>query len=125
MPNTFLQLVRELPNVGGDAKKVGYYTGIIVRIWQTLWQWILTKLQMSMHFVAAAATSFQWNRLSDHIGRKPVLLFCLAGVALSILLFGLSHSFWALVLRCFLRAHAQLRGTPTNSRLTADACTVR
>jgi hypothetical protein len=25
------QLVRELPNVGGDARKVGYYTGIIVR----------------------------------------------------------------------------------------------
>jgi hypothetical protein len=26
------QLVRELPNVGGDARKVGYYTGIIVRL---------------------------------------------------------------------------------------------
>ena len=26
------QLMRELPNVGGDARKVGYYTGIIVRI---------------------------------------------------------------------------------------------
>ncbi|KAH9059727.1 hypothetical protein EDB87DRAFT_1684367 [Lactarius vividus] len=24
------QLVRELPNVGGDARKVGYYTGTIV-----------------------------------------------------------------------------------------------
>jgi hypothetical protein len=26
------QLVRELPAVGGDARKVGYYTGIIVRL---------------------------------------------------------------------------------------------
>ena len=26
------QLLRELPNVGGDARKVGYYTGIIVRL---------------------------------------------------------------------------------------------
>jgi len=25
------QLVRELPDVGGDARKVGYYTGILVR----------------------------------------------------------------------------------------------
>ena len=25
------QLVRELPGVGGDARKVGYYTGIVVR----------------------------------------------------------------------------------------------
>src|SRR6266702_907941 len=26
------QLVRELPKVGGDARKVGYYTGIIVHL---------------------------------------------------------------------------------------------
>ncbi|KAI9452901.1 MFS general substrate transporter [Lactarius psammicola] len=86
------QLVRELPNVGGDARKVGYYTGIIV----------------SLHYAAEASTSFQWNRLSDHVGRKPVLLSCLVGTTLSILLFGLSHSFWALVLsRCF---HGAVKG---------------
>ncbi|KAH8979284.1 MFS general substrate transporter [Lactarius akahatsu] len=79
------QLVRELPDVGGDARKVGYYTGIIV----------------SLRYAAEAATSFQWNRLSDHVGRKPVLLSCLVGTTLSILLFGLSRSFWALALsRC-------------------------
>ncbi|KAH9039481.1 MFS general substrate transporter [Lactarius deliciosus] len=86
------QLVRELPDVGGDVRKVGYYTGIIV----------------SLHFAAEAATSFQWNRLSDHVGRKPVLLSCLVGTSLSILLFGLSHSFWALVLsRCL---HGAVKG---------------
>ncbi|KAH8985287.1 MFS general substrate transporter [Lactarius akahatsu] len=86
------QLVRELPNVGGDARKVGYYTGIIV----------------SLHFVANAATSFQWNRLSDHVGRKPILLSCLMGTTLSILLFGLSRSFLALALsRCL---HGALGG---------------
>jgi len=84
--------VRELPDVGGDARKVGYYTGIII----------------SLHHVADAATSFQWNRLSDHVGRKPVLLFCLLGTTVSILLFGLSHSFLALVLsRCL---HGAVRG---------------
>jgi len=86
------QLVRELPNVGGDARKVGYYTGMIV----------------SLSYAAEAATSFQWNRLSDHVGRKPVLLTCLVGTTISILLFGLSHSFWALVLsRCL---HGAVRG---------------
>ncbi|KAH9005438.1 MFS general substrate transporter [Lactarius hatsudake] len=79
------QLVRELPDVGGDARKVGYYTGIIV----------------SLRYAAEAVTSFQWNRLSDHVGRKPVLLACLVGTTLSILLFGLSRSFLALALsRC-------------------------
>ncbi|KAH9027362.1 MFS general substrate transporter [Lactarius hengduanensis] len=83
------QLVRELPEVGGDARKVGYYTGIIV----------------SLHYAAIAVTSFQWNRLSDHVGRKPVLLSCLVGTTLSTLLFGLSRSFWALVLsQCLLGA---------------------
>ncbi|KAI9443956.1 MFS general substrate transporter, partial [Lactarius indigo] len=76
------QLLRELPEVGGDARKVGYYTGIIA----------------SLYYVFAAATSFQWNRLSDHVGRKPVLLACLLGSTLSLLLFGLSRSFLALVL---------------------------
>ncbi|KAH9030854.1 MFS general substrate transporter [Lactarius deliciosus] len=79
------QLLRELPEVGGDARTVGYYTGIIV----------------SLYYVVGAVTSFQWNRLSDHVGRKPVLLSCLVGTTLATLLFGLSRSFWTLVLsRC-------------------------
>jgi len=84
--------VRELPNVGGDSRKVGYYTGMIV----------------SLHYAAEAATAFPWNRLSDHVGRKPILLFCLLGTTIAIVLFGLSHSFWALVLsRCL---HGAMRG---------------
>ncbi|KAF8267244.1 MFS general substrate transporter [Lactarius quietus] len=86
------QRVRELPDVGGDARKVGYYTGII----------------MSLHYASEAATAFQWNRLSDHIGRKPALLSCLVGTTIAILLFGLSHSFLALILsRCL---HGAVRG---------------
>ena len=45
----------------------------------------------------------QWNRLSDHIGRKPVLLICLIGVIISVIGFGLSRSFWAIVLWYFSR----------------------
>lgn len=39
-----------------------------------------------------------WGRLSDRIGRRPVLLVGLAGSAVSYLLFGLAGSFAALVL---------------------------
>ncbi|KAH9005453.1 MFS general substrate transporter [Lactarius hatsudake] len=90
----FNQLVRELPEVGGDARKVGYYTAIIT----------------SLRYAADAATSLQWNRLSDHVGRKPILFSSLVGATLAVLLFGLSRSFWALVLsRCLqgaMRGHS-------------------
>jgi MFS family permease len=79
------QLVSELPVVGGDEKKVGYYAGLIV----------------SLFFAAQAVTVLQWSRLSDKVGRKPVLLGGLLGTIVSSLLFGLSRSFWALVFsRC-------------------------
>jgi MFS family permease len=39
----------------------------------------------------------QWGRLSDRVGRKPVLMMGLFGVALSMASFGLSHSFLAIV----------------------------
>ncbi|KAH9027870.1 MFS general substrate transporter [Lactarius pseudohatsudake] len=104
-----IPLVRELPDVGGDVRKVGYYTGIIVRLTFSKRADVdQTACQVSLHYAAIAATSFQWNRLSDHVGRKPVLLSCLMGTSLSILLFGLSHSFWALVLsRCL---HGAVKG---------------
>ena len=58
---------------------------------------------MSLYFAAEAVTVLQWNRLSDHIGRKPVFLFGILGTALSITLFGLSRSFLALALWCVVR----------------------
>ncbi|KAN0119048.1 major facilitator superfamily [Russula decolorans] len=79
------QMVSELSIVGGDERKVGYYAGVLV----------------SLYFAAEAATILQWSRLSDYVGRKPVLLFGLLGTIVSIILFGLSRSFWALVFsRC-------------------------
>ncbi|KAH9059736.1 MFS general substrate transporter [Lactarius vividus] len=86
------QLVKEPPIVGGDERKVGYYTGIIV----------------FAHFAAEAVTVLHWNRLSDDIGRKPVLLLCLMGAIVSVIVFGLSRSFWALVFSRSL--HGALKG---------------
>ncbi|THU83159.1 MFS general substrate transporter [Dendrothele bispora CBS 962.96] len=79
------QLVSELDITGGDEKKVGYYAGLIE----------------SLFFATEALTVLQWSRASDHIGRKPVLMIGLAGSMISMLCFGLSRTFWALVIsRC-------------------------
>lgn len=39
-----------------------------------------------------------WGHVSDHVGRKPVILVGLFGVALSIVSFGLSKEFWMIIL---------------------------
>ncbi|KAH7926034.1 MFS general substrate transporter [Leucogyrophana mollusca] len=79
------QLVRELNITGGDEAKVGYYVGLIE----------------SIFFATEALTVLRWSRLSDRIGRKPVILIGLFGLCVSMLAFGLSRTFWTLVLsRC-------------------------
>ncbi|KAJ7690111.1 major facilitator superfamily domain-containing protein [Mycena rosella] len=74
------QLVSEV--IGGDKRKVGYYAE-------------------SLFFVTEAMTVLHWSSASDRIGRKPILLIGLLGSAISMLCFGLSRTFWALVVsRC-------------------------
>ena len=66
---------------------------------------------MSVYFAAEAVTVLQWCRLSDKVGRKPILLCGLLGTIVSNLLFGLSHSLPALVfryVRLLLEAHFTL-----------------
>ncbi|KAG1906449.1 MFS general substrate transporter [Suillus fuscotomentosus] len=79
------QLIRELGITRGDDAAVGYYAGIIE----------------SLFFVTQALTVLRWSRLSDRIGRKPVLVVGLLGACISMLCFGLSTTFWSLVIsRC-------------------------
>ncbi|KAJ6617519.1 MFS general substrate transporter [Mycena sp. CBHHK59/15] len=79
------KLVGELPITGGDEEKIGYYAGLIE----------------SLFFVTEAFTVLQWSRWSDHIGRKPILLMGLSGLSLSMISFGMSKSYGALVVsRC-------------------------
>ncbi|KAJ6546345.1 major facilitator superfamily domain-containing protein [Mycena sp. CBHHK59/15] len=71
------QLVSELDITGGDERKE------------------------SLFFLTEAMTVLQWSRASDHVGRKPILLIGLCGTALSMICFGLSRTFLALVVsRC-------------------------
>lgn len=66
---------------------MGYYVGIM----------------QSLFFATQAMTVLHWSRLSDVVGRKPVLLFGLFGLSLSMYCFGLSKTFRGLVIRCLLR----------------------
>ncbi|KIY45865.1 MFS general substrate transporter [Fistulina hepatica ATCC 64428] len=75
------QLVRELDVTGGDERRVGYYAGLIE----------------SIFFATEAVCVLHWSRASDHVGRKPILLIGTFGSMTSMLCFGLSRTFWALV----------------------------
>ncbi|KAG1881974.1 major facilitator superfamily domain-containing protein [Suillus tomentosus] len=79
------QLIREIGITRGDDAAVGYYVGLID----------------SLFFLAQALTVLGWSRLSDHIGRKPVLLIGVTGACISMICFGFSTAFWSLVMsRC-------------------------
>ena len=55
--------------------------------------------QQSLFFATQACTVLHWSRLSDHIGRKPVILTGLFGLSLSMYCIALSKTFWGLVFR--------------------------
>lgn len=44
--------------------------------------------------LAEFSTGVLWGRLSDKIGRKPVLLTGLVGTAISVLIFGFAKNLW-------------------------------
>ncbi|KAJ4480152.1 member of major facilitator superfamily multidrug-resistance, DHA1 sub-family [Lentinula aciculospora] len=76
------QLIRDIGITRGDETKVGYYVG----------------LMQSLFFLTQAMTVLHWSRISDRIGRKPVILTGLFGLSMSMYCFGLSTTFWGLVL---------------------------
>jgi len=111
-----MQLIRELDITGGDDRKIGYYAGLIVsrNVPQSVvailgqgsqfpsvheYHSTLPHLQESLFFVVQAFTTLYWSRLSDHVGRKPVLLIGLMGLSISNICFGLSTTFWTIVAR--------------------------
>ncbi|KAG9032220.1 hypothetical protein FRB95_001699 [Tulasnella sp. JGI-2019a] len=76
------QLISEVGVTGGDDRKIGYYAGFIE----------------SLFFFAEFTMVLRWGRLSDRIGRKPVILYGLTGMMISSFCFGLSKSYIALVI---------------------------
>ncbi|KAG2106601.1 major facilitator superfamily domain-containing protein [Suillus discolor] len=75
------QLIRDIGVTHGDETQVGHYAGIL----------------QSSYYAAHTLTIFHWSQLSDHIGRKPVILIALSAVIISMFSFGLSKAFLGLV----------------------------
>ncbi|KAF9219805.1 MFS general substrate transporter [Gyrodon lividus] len=79
------QLIRDVGITNGDEAQVGFYVGLL----------------HSLFFATEALTIFHWSRISDRIGRKPVLLTGLFGLSISMYCFGLTKTFSGLILsRC-------------------------
>ncbi|ODO10776.1 hypothetical protein I350_01374 [Cryptococcus amylolentus CBS 6273] len=74
------QMVEEL-GVTDNPDRVGFYSGLVE----------------SVFAFVQFFTVYHWAKMSDKIGRKPVLLLGLTGVAISGSLFGLAKSFWAMI----------------------------
>jgi len=83
---------------------------------------VLKLPQESLFFATEALTVYQWSRTSDRIGRKPVLIIGLIGTMLSMLSFGLSRTFFALVVRSAFALHTH--ATRTQSATFAAAAYV-
>jgi MFS family permease len=54
-------------------------------------------VKQSLFYLTQAMTVLHWSSLSDRIGRKPVILVGLFGISASMYCFGLSRTFWGLV----------------------------
>ncbi len=51
-------------------------------------------LIIATYAAAAGLVGPMWGRLSDRLGRKPVIVICLAGAALSYVMLGLANELW-------------------------------
>ncbi|KAH9958622.1 MFS general substrate transporter [Russula dissimulans] len=72
------EFVRNVGITHGDESRVGYYVGMM----------------QSLFFATQALTVLHWSRLSDVVGRKPIILTGMFGLSLSMYAFGLSTSYW-------------------------------
>ncbi|WAR61768.1 hypothetical protein PtB15_12B458 [Puccinia triticina] len=81
----FINQMLEDLHVTPDRTKIGYYAGIIT----------------SLFAFSQLCTNFWWATLSDRIGRKPILLSGLTGLAISMISLSLQTSFAGMVVaRC-------------------------
>ncbi|KAK0735747.1 major facilitator superfamily domain-containing protein [Apiosordaria backusii] len=61
-----------------DESQISFYAGMVT----------------SAFTFAEFSTSFIWGRLSDKIGRKPVLLMGMTGTGISVIIFGFAPNLW-------------------------------
>ncbi|OAX43209.1 MFS general substrate transporter [Rhizopogon vinicolor AM-OR11-026] len=100
------QLIRDIGVTNGEEARVGFYVGLLVCNATTcLINSNALYTQQSLFFATEAFTTFHWSRLSDLVGRRPILLIGLSGISISMYSFGLSRTFWSVILsRCLCGA---------------------
>ncbi|KAG2064027.1 MFS multidrug-resistance DHA1 sub-family [Suillus decipiens] len=75
------QLIRDIGMTHGDETQVGYYVGML----------------RSSFYVAQTLTILYCRQLSDHIGRKPLVLMASFAIGSTMMSFGLSRTFLGLL----------------------------
>ncbi len=104
----FPEILRHYLEVDGDSgllrTLVGWTDSLSAALGQdanfkvVLFGGILSSIYALLQFVCAPL----WGGLSDRVGRRPVLLWTVAGTALSYVLWALSGSFWLFIAARFL-----------------------
>lgn len=82
----FINQMLEEMNISDDPKQIGYYAGFIE----------------SLYAVAQLCTAIFWGRLSDHVGRKPIMLIGLFAMAISTIFFGFQKTYLGLIICRFI-----------------------
>jgi len=82
----------------------------------TLTMGLLTSIYSVMHFIAAPI----WGRISDRVGRRPVLMAGLLGFVFSQLMFGLATQIWMLFVARTLGGLLSAAAMPTAMAYIAD-----
>jgi MFS family permease len=91
-------------NITADPGKIAVYTGLITA---------------SFAF-AEFLTGMMWGRLSDKVGRKPVLIGGLIGTALSMTMFGFARSLPVALVARALGGALNGYGIRTDAKMRAD-----
>ncbi|EGF99299.1 uncharacterized protein MELLADRAFT_94765 [Melampsora larici-populina 98AG31] len=81
----YSQMLVEM-NISDDPKQIGYYAGFVE----------------SLYAVAQLCTAIFWGRLSDHVGRKPIMLIGLSAMAISTIFFGFQTTYLGLIICRFV-----------------------
>ena len=74
---------QQIEDLGTEPDKVGYYVGLIGTRKAFHRLYASDPRSESLFFATEAIFVLYWSRLSDRIGRRPVLVIGLLGVALS------------------------------------------